>query len=959
MKRRKFAYSIWTLVLLTGIFSCTHRIETDLPDDKVGLRILPHLLQQTASTTKAKDDTDSDIKKGDEVKPRDELRENYFRTLDVFVKRQDDAETDPWFKEYHLTETSADAGIEQVEHLLETNWAEQGYVPGVKYDIYATANNPHTASGIASLKALKELTTTKPLLYKYYAPSDPGDGSNYITVDDPVGGTLSHKSFIMDGKLEGWQVDPSTTKQVFDMELARAAAKILIRVRFDGESEHMAIVDEKTLEPKVDDGGNPVHGSLKDYLAYNKRSPGLPRAKYVRFNFTASDIADGGYEPATGSLLIDSGNFVCVKDGLADPAGDPSKNVDCQFSVVTYSYPFSWAGHPERIPYVLLSVFYAKDDNPSAEQTRSYYRIPVCDESVVTSLDRNKIYIVDVTLASMGSSNASMEALDEELRIEYHVIPWTETNMTQEATTVRVADTKYLMVTPLEQTLKGDGKQSVDLQYFASIALDDGRYVDIDQSSIKITYVNKNGVPVSVRGTVTKTPSSPDGRSDIKYTCTAPPDGSDGAQGEVVTITVTPSGLIRVESEALLNRAVKTIEFDVELKNGGLDKEHVTIRHYPLDNIQSIEGSWSSRWVGTDATVTVQQREYTLDFAVAQSWGTYYTDTQYEVGPRDPYTSTAVRNDGTPTDNIGYAEGPTNIGNNYFSEYSIAGNGEQVGNGESSAIYRESDGYYYWGEGTVTTTTNTYYYDYRIATGTDWWGNATYTYYRYQRRFRAKYNKTHYYATGYWHNIDVEVPSTGEWVDWERKTGTRVSEGIYDAKIYDAGYCKYIVYDRGNYSIGNPVGSTLTNNHMYVIQITSTSNKYSLGKPVLDGNYQSQDRVASPAFMIASQLGAVTPTDNPVTASTHCGTYMEVGTDGTRYVGWRLPTKQEIEVIIGYQNGTYTQDITMVEVLGGRYYWALDGTSAYVSTGSQGSATNAYVRCVRDLTVEELNKLNK
>ncbi|MBR1510037.1 MAG: hypothetical protein IJ623_05260 [Bacteroidales bacterium] len=146
---------------------------------------------------------------------------------------------------------------------------------------------------------------------------------------------------------------------------------------------------------------------------------------------------------------------------------------------------------------------------------------------------------------------------------------------------------------------------------------------------------------------------------------------------------------------------------------------------------------------------------------------------------------------------------------------------------------------------------------------------------------------------------------------------------------------------------------------MYVLQVTSTSDKYVLGRPILDGNYQSQDKVVSPAFMIASQLGAVTTTDSGTTAATHCGTYMEVGTDGTRYVGWRLPTKQEIEVIIGYQNGDYTSGVTMVEVLGGQYYWSLDGTTAYVSTGSEGSATNAYVRCVRDLTLAEVNTLNK
>ena len=145
---------------------------------------------------------------------------------------------------------------------------------------------------------------------------------------------------------------------------------------------------------------------------------------------------------------------------------------------------------------------------------------------------------------------------------------------------------------------------------------------------------------------------------------------------------------------------------------------------------------------------------------------------------------------------------------------------------------------------------------------------------------------------------------------------------------------------------------------MYVIQITAASTSYVLGKPTLDNNYQSLDHVVSPAFMIASQLGAVTNTDSPTTAATHCGTYMEVGDDGTRYVGWRLPTAEEIQVIINYQNGENTSGVTMVEVLGGKYYWTLDGTSAYVSTGDQGTATNAYVRCVRDLSLDEVNKLN-
>ena len=141
---------------------------------------------------------------------------------------------------------------------------------------------------------------------------------------------------------------------------------------------------------------------------------------------------------------------------------------------------------------------------------------------------------------------------------------------------------------------------------------------------------------------------------------------------------------------------------------------------------------------------------------------------------------------------------------------------------------------------------------------------------------------------------------------------------------------------------------------MYVVQISSTSDDYILGRPTVS-NYQSQDHVVSPAFMIASQLGATQPFNNGADAARHCGQYMEVATDGTHYSGWRLPTKEEINVIINYQN---TIPETMAEVLGGSYYWTLDGTSAYVSSGSGGYANNAYTRCIRDLTPAEVNAIN-
>jgi len=531
--------------------------------------------------------------------------------------------------------------------------------------------------------------------------------------------------------------------------------------------------------------------------------------------------------------------------------------------------------------------------------------------------------------------------------------------MTQEATTVKISDTKYLTVIPTEYTLKGDDEQSVDLQWYASVSTDDGRIVDIDPSTLNVSYVNYLGTTVDIKGTVTKqvrndggtlvtaTDANTDGKRDIVITSTAP---TSGANGETVVISLSPSGIINVSSEALASRAVKDISFTVYLKNAsGVDAVPVHIRHFPLDNIQSFTGLWSSRWDGVS-------KEYSFN-PTADGWTSYdgYEDdvectmAEYNSASEEKRTE-VILEPGTPSDY------------DSMSEIESGGNGSQIQTDFRNAVPRNSragasseqnayhddytEDYWYWGQNRVQGANNNY----------DWYTGGYYnrTYYRWTTYYRRKYykNVTHYYARRYYRSI-TGPPSTGSWVEWGVKDGT-TNGGIFTAKVYYNGYC----YDISGRNSRGDINDNLTNNHMYVLQITSTSNKYVLGRPVLDSNYQSQDRVVSPAFMIASQLGAVTRTGDATTASTHCGTYMEVAEDGTRFVGWRLPTKQEIEVIIDYQSGTNTQNVTMVEVLGGAYYWALDATTAYVSTGSGGSSTNAYVRCVRDLTLDEVNRLN-
>lgn len=190
---------------------------------------------------------------------------------------------------------------------------------------------------------------------------------------------------------------------------------------------------------------------------------------------------------------------------------------------------------------------------------------------------------------------------------------------------------------------------------------------------------------------------------------------------------------------------------------------------------------------------------------------------------------------------------------------------------------------------------------------------------------------------------------------------------------YDGGYlAKY--YDTGSGNIysfyyGSDYNLSLTNNRMYIIQVSSTKDsKYNIAHPNIDKSTgYTNDEVVSPAFMIASQLGAVqSGTFNQTTAKTHCETYREVKKENGKqviYDGWRLPTKTEIQFIVDFQKESYKNNKGETKqpikpVLEGANYYTLNKVS--VATGYTGwGASGTFIRCVRDLTPDEVDKLDK
>ena len=183
--------------------------------------------------------------------------------------------------------------------------------------------------------------------------------------------------------------------------------------------------------------------------------------------------------------------------------------------------------------------------------------------------------------------------------------------------------------------------------------------------------------------------------------------------------------------------------------------------------------------------------------------------------------------------------------------------------------------------------------------------------------------------------------------------------GGYKAKYYENGDIKYFADME---SSGNK------NNRMYIIQVSSTKDsKYNIAHPNTDkATGYTNDEVVSPAFMIASQLGAVRSANfDQDKAKTHCETYREVKKENGKqviYDGWRLPTKTEIQFIVDFQKESYKNNKgekkqPIKPVLEGANYYTLNNID--VATNISGANSGTFVRCVRDLTPAEVEELDK
>lgn len=212
---------------------------------------------------------------------------------------------------------------------------------------------------------------------------------------------------------------------------------------------------------------------------------------------------------------------------------------------------------------------------------------------------------------------------------------------------------------------------------------------------------------------------------------------------------------------------------------------------------------------------------------------------------------------------------------------------------------------------------------------------------------------------------DYSSRSKSGWA-YRKPNGDLVRKGLTKSD-YNGGYkAKY--YENGDIKFfANKESSGNKNNRMYIIQVSSTKDsKYNIAHPNTDkATGYTNDEVVSPAFMIASQLGAVLSANfDQSGAKTHCETYREVKKENDKqviYDGWRLPTKTEIQFIVDFQQESYKNNKGETKqpikpVLEGANYYTLNDKT--VATGVE-SGDEVFVRCVRDLTPAEVEELDK
>lgn len=538
----------------------------------------------------------------------------------------------------------------------------------------------------------------------------------------------------------------------------------------------------------------------------------------------------------------------------------------------------------------------------------NYYKIPLRLPTQEQKLERNHWYKINATISALG--NATPDNPVELTDVQYKVAEWKDME-------IEVGDDNpmYLELSEYEVVMRN--VDSYDLTFASSSNIQSAKIEDV-------YFINKNGDHIPVTN------------EEIKAT------SESGLNGTITIHSPVPE-----------NKTIRYMTLTVKNEQG-LTKT-VTVMQYPLEYITGIAGLYS------------YLNEYT------GSWPEYngelFSHLNYSGGTPHYEFNDEIQSEiihGFTNLNIEGLDG--NIGTKAVMKSKF-----YVKNSSGGRIFRIDYDYF-----------DSYNY-----VQTSFSANKTV----YVRKYKLEDNKSDndilvpgnekkkYILTTNISDNGKYILENDEYIRVQDGTGTyeityEVSQnhGKYiDVYGIETEYKENYIY----YSVDNNIepylsdNNTASNNRMYHVVITSTSDGYQLARPPMTSedenatvvqNYVNNTFV-SPSFMLASQLGnssVLSWSD----AEKQCQNYVEVGMNGEEYNDWRLPTLEEIRIIKKYQEETpdvmdvvlETRETNENNENANPYYWtAIKDVYIYTGNATVGTPEDnkCRVRCVRDFHIGE------
>lgn len=716
----------------------------------------------------------------------------------------------------------------------------------------------------------------------------------------------SKMPFTMSGYRMGWKPAESSNVYTIPVELTRLAAKIEISLDLKFTTDQTTINGTTYQYPTNDDIGQ-LQYSVHNYATNARVLPGNDDT----FGYTIASAAE------TSLKFMDTDN------------SDNSVP-----KIIAYTYPTEWSNDILKETYVILNAQLKSttDQGGDPQYMNNYYKIPLrlsTDDN--KKLERNHWYKVKATITAKG--NATPDKPVEVTNVQYEVAPWYDTNIDINGDTPL-----YLELSEYDVVMRN--VDTYDLTFASSSQIvKDPTDVTSQKAEIEIKeiyYKNKYGKKIDLK--------NDENIIDNTYLSV-----EGGLNGHLVIHSPIPVN----KTIRYITLTVKNAQYDESDQGTHSCIKTVTIKQYPLEYITGISGLYSYLDENTGAWPTGL---YQLNY---DSWAVdKNTEPQYTINQ-------SLENSAIVKGLNGHEGLNGHIGDNKEMK---------------SKFYVENNN----GEGRIFRIDLSYLKDYeKVPAGTGKYNNV----YTYEGKEKGNYTITATESAwgDYTQNSDKDYIEKN--VD---------GEGGYTLEIKNAGKNKgyyshsYISQPGGNYINTKDTdftpnlvyyledNGTASNNQMYHVVITSTSGDYQLGRPIMskdtdnkdivDPKNPDNDKLVSPSFMLASQLGN-SSTISWEDAKNQCKNYVEVGINGEVYDDWRLPTAAEINIIIKYQTddkvNTKDNRAVMDYVLN---YEGQSNPDYWVSRSNyfmhippsgegtlQGGSSDAEhrVRCVRDFHVGE------